>query len=184
MSKQYAPAARAPSIGDEYMTPRWVWQPWHEALRFVLDAAATDLNHLPVCRRWYCSGQAFYRDWAQDVLDAGGGAVWCNPPYSRAGGPLKKWVAKAKEESAKGLIVCMLLPADVSTDWFSMLWDRIDGCWLPGVRGYFADTRIRFIDPRTGQKSKGTPTFGSLIVVLDCQVIYGSNISNACRETS
>jgi len=160
------------SPGDEYVTPRWVWEPWHGVLGFVLDAAASPANKLPPCKLFYTKeDSAFDHNWALDVSAQwwhGSAAAWCNPPYSRTGGPLKKWVEKALEESRRGLVIAMLLPADTSTDWFGLLWDRDKGMWRDGVQGYFTDGRIRFIDPRTGEKTKGSPTFGSLVVVLSC----------------
>jgi len=158
---------KSSSLGDEYITPRWVWEPWHAVLGFVLDAAASTANKLPPCKLFYSKDDsAFGHNWAENVAAIGGGAAWCNPPYSRTGGPLKKWVEKAIEESRRGLVVAMLLPADTSTDWFSLLWDREKGMWRDGVQGYFTDGRIRFIDPRTGEKTKGSPTFGSMVAVF------------------
>ena len=152
------------SIGDEYCTPRWVWEPWHIALGFSLDAAASYGNRLPPCAKHYTKeDSAFNHDWAKD---AGHGAVWCHPPYSRAGGPLVRWVQKGMYESMRGAVVCMLLPSDTSTNWFSLLWDRTGGEWHGGVRGYFTEGKIRFVDPRTRQITKGSPTFGSVVVVL------------------
>jgi len=154
------------ACNDEWVTPTWVWKPWHEVLYFVLDAAATDENHLSVCKAWLTeetSGLDY--DWSQFVKDAGGGSVWCNPPYSKKGGPLVRWVGKALMESQKGVVVCMLLPSDTSTNWFSLLWNRSAGAWNDGVQGYFTDQRIRFIHAETG-KSGGSPKFGSLIAVL------------------
>jgi len=163
---------------DSWQTPEWVWKPWHQVLHFVIDAAASSLNYLKPCKLYYC-GQidpdwgvdaerkfnAFKQDWRGDIEELGGGAVWCNPPYSKAAGPLLKWVEKGLYEAKKGVVVCMLLPADTSTNWFSLLWNRSSGAWKDGVQGYFTDARVRFIHPGTG-KPAGSPEFGSLIVVL------------------
>lgn len=155
------------SPGDEFRTPKWVWQPWDTALGgFTLDAAASAGNS--ICQ-WYLSKanaqrDAFACDWL--ALSDGAGAIWCNPPYARAAGPLFKWVTKALFEAARGATVCMLLPADTSTNWFSLLWDRLNSRWVDGVQGYFLEDRVHFIDPRTNRPTKGSPNFGSLIVVM------------------
>ena len=160
---------------DEWQTPEWVWKPWHQVLHFVIDAAATDENHLPVCKDWFTMERSgLEQDWAKNIERLGGGSVWCNPPYSRKGGPLMRWVRKAQEESLKGVVVCMLLPADTSTNWFSVLWNRTAGAWNDGVQGYFTDQRVKFIHPETG-KSTGSPTFGSLIAVLSKPLVLDSS---------
>lgn len=151
-------------MNDEWRTPEWVWNPWHEVLHFVIDAAATYENRLPFAKTWYATS-GLTEDWRGDIESLGGGSVWLNPPYSKAGGPLLKWVAKALEEAKKGVVVCMLLPADTSTNWFSLLWNRSEGSWKDGVQGYFTDVRVKFIHPETG-KPEGSPKFGSVIVVL------------------
>lgn len=165
---------------DEWITPEWVWKPWHEVLHFVIDAAATAENHLGPCKVWFSKPtltrveeSGLDADWAVHVKHLGGGSVWCNPPYSRKGGPLMLWVKKAISESDKGVVVCMLLPADTSTNWFSLLWSRTAGAWKLGVQGYFTDQRVRFIHPKSG-KSGGSPTFGSLIVVLSKPLVLDS----------
>jgi len=154
---------------DDYLTPRWVWEPWHQGLNLMIDAAAGS-KPLPCCVKFYTKADdAFKQNWAADLAAVSLGAeaaVWCNPPYSRTGGPIIRWVRKALEESAKGIIVVMLLPADTSTDWFSLLWDRVECCWRPSIRGYFIDARVKFLHPQTGLPSRGTPTFGSLLVLF------------------
>ena len=164
------PAGKLRPSTDEYRAPRWVWEPWHEALGFTLDTAASYANKLHPCENWITKeDNALLCGWLERATPPGAaspGAAWCNPPYSRQAGPLHRWVSKALLESRRGLVVCMLLPADTSTDWFTLLWDRVNGCWNPGVRGYFTDCRVRFIHPFTGKKTLGTPTFGSLVVVM------------------
>jgi phage N-6-adenine-methyltransferase len=154
------------SNSDEWRTPKWVWEPWHRVLHFQIDAAATDGNKLEPCRQWYTLQRSgLDADWAEDIEKLGGGSVWLNPPYSRKGGPLLLWVDKAISEANKGVVVCMLLPADVSTDWFTRLWSRNAGAWNSNVQGFFSDQRIKLLHPETG-KAAGSPTFGSLIAVI------------------
>jgi phage N-6-adenine-methyltransferase len=154
--------------GDEFGTPEKVWKPWHEALNFVIDAAASKDNHLPGTIWWdkeMNSLKAPLGFWAQKAKEFGG-AIWLNPPYSRVAGPLELWVAKAMLEAYHGCTICMLLPSDTSTMWFSALWDRSNYRWRPGVMGFFLEGRVRFIHPLTNKPTENSPNFGSLIVVL------------------
>jgi len=154
---------------DEMITPEWVWKIWHDRLNFVLDAAATKRNKIAPAKLWYTKeDDALKQCWTAAAIE-GGGAVWCNPPYSPQAGPLKRWVEKGIAEAQLGAVVCMLLPADTSTQWFSLLYDRVGGGWRDGVHGYFTDHRIRFVDPVTRKPTPGSPNFGSLIVVLSAE---------------
>lgn len=158
---------------DEWETPEWVWRPWHSVLHFVIDAACTAENILPVCEWGYTKEDSgLDADWAAKVLELKGGAVWCNPPYSRKGGPIVKWVEKALAESEKGVVSCLLLPSDTSTNWFSLLWNRAEGRWRDGVHGNFTEQRIKFNHP--GGKKSGSPTFGSLIAVVSKPLVTPS----------
>ena len=76
--------------------------------------------------------------------------VWCNPPYGREIG---KWVEKAYNESLKGAMVVMLLPARTDTKWFH---DYIYGkAEIRFVRG-----RLKFGD------SKNSAPFPSMVVIF------------------
>ena len=156
-------------LGDEYRTPEWVWRPWHNVLNFKIDAACTESNKIDESMiGWTKKDDSLSMpdgEWAKACID-NGGAIWLNPPYSRAAGPLIRWVEKAYKEAKMGATVCMCLPADTSTNWFSMLWDRNAGIWKPHVRGYFVEYRVKFIHPRT-LKPEGSPNFGTLIAVLE-----------------
>lgn len=44
-------------------------------------------------------------------------AVWCNPPFSQKA----EFLEKAIKESKKGLVVCVLLPMDMTTSWWTDL---------------------------------------------------------------
>ena len=152
------------SNSDEWRTPEWIWKSWHSTLCFTIDAAATDENKIDPCKDWYTLARSgLDADWAKSVESQGGGSVWCHPPYSRKGGPISRWVEKAISESEKGVVSCMLLPADTSTDWFSLLWDRTAGSWHSGVQGYFTE-KLKLLHPETG-KAVGSSA-GSLIAVV------------------
>lgn len=52
---------------------------------------------------------AFTHQWARNNW------MWCNPPYSN----IRPWVKKAWEESQQGSYIAMLVPASLSTVWWS-----------------------------------------------------------------
>lgn len=76
--------------------------------------------------------------------------VWCNPPYGREIG---KWVEKAYDESLKGAMVVMLLPARTDTRWFhDYIYNKAE---IRFVRG-----RLKFGD------SKNSAPFPSMVVIF------------------
>ena len=78
------------------------------------------------------------------------GGAFCNPPYGREIG---LWVKKAYEESEKGQLVVMLLPARTDTKWFH---DYILGkAEIRFVRG-----RLKFGD------STNSAPFPSMVVIF------------------
>ena len=80
----------------------------------------------------------------------GGGIVFCNPPYGRE---LPKWVKKCYEESQKGAVVVMLIPARTDTRWFH---DYIYG--KAEIR--FIKGRLKFGD------GKSPAPFPSMVVIF------------------
>lgn len=88
-------------------TPRPLFDALHAEFGFTLDAAASIDNHL--CDRYYTEADDGLRqDWAGD---AGGGAVYVNPPFATAGA----WIAKAAATAAAGTRVVMVLPVRTGT---------------------------------------------------------------------
>lgn len=87
-----------------------------------------------------------------DYLEIGGGyIVFCNPPYGRE---LPKWVKKSYEESKKGALVVMLLPARTDTRWFhDYIYGKADIRFLKG--------RLKFGD------SKNAAPFPSMVVIFN-----------------
>lgn len=86
-----------------------------------------------------------------DLHRIGGHSVFCNPPYGREIG---KWVKKCYEESRKGSLVVMLIPARTDTSYFH---DYI----------YHKAKEIRFIRGRLhfNESKQGAP-FPSMIVIF------------------
>lgn len=149
---------------DEWYTPesfysfvRRLWSPSLDACAAAHSARAPSyygLDHVDPTRR-----NALACDWAED---AGGGNVWCNPPYS-----LKpEFLTKARETAATpgygGSVVC-LVPASTDTQWFRDATEP-EGALL---NVWIIEGRIRF-EAGEGQKATSN-THGSVLIV------YGSD---------
>lgn len=138
---------------DEWRTPEWVWKPYAP---FDLDAAA-DANNTLAPKFITKEMDALTCDWRAICPSPVPTKVWCNPPYSHSAGPLARWVDRFMEGRWFGFHIVALLPADTSTKWFHLLWNRN----RPNIT--FLQRRVRHLDPKTG-KPGGSPKFGSLIV--------------------
>lgn len=94
------------SKSDEWETPQSFFDKLNAEFGFTLDAAACPRN--AKCREFFSQGNdALGQSWKT------GGAVWCNPPYSR--GSQKRFVQKARQESLGGQTVVLLIPARPDT---------------------------------------------------------------------
>ncbi len=141
---------------DNYTTPPEIFGPLNDVFHFKYDIAAAPDNHL--CAKYYTKeDDALSIRWPTD------GTIYCNPPYSKEGGPLIEWIKKALRESMEGATSVLLLPADTSTKWFH---DHVLGS---GVPYKFSRRRIRFILKGVRQ---GSPKFGSLVVVATVSDYY------------
>ena len=121
---------------------------------FDLDAAADALN--AKCARFITEEEnALESAWV-------GTNVWCNPPYKG----LLAWCVKAREELAKNNCksVCMLLPAQTSTQWFH---DHAK----PFGELYFIRGKVQF----GGCKDRAI--MPSVVVVFRQGSIYGGSYS-------
>ena len=136
---------------DDWETPTGLFSELHREFNFTIDVAASDENHkLP---RYYTIKQnGLEQSWA-------GERVFCNPPYSRKrkGNPGQAaWIKKAYEESLKGALVVLLLPARTDTEAFHKY-------ILPHAEIRFLRGRLRFEDK--GQPRDAAP-FPSMVVVF------------------
>lgn len=141
---------------DDWRTPpavvAWAAQRWGP---FGLDAAAgpgASVMGLPSIGPDASESGALGVPW----IPPGGGAVWCNPPYSRSGGGLVAWHQKALQESRRRTVV-MLVPATIDRGWAHR------AAWHADEWVVFR-WRIAFIDPATG-KPAGANVVGSMFVV-------------------
>lgn len=116
------------SNSNEWQTPRNLFDKLDETFGFILDAAATKDNAL--CKSYFTiDDDALQQDWHKYKT------VWCNPPYGRQIG---KFVKKAYEESQKGAVVVLLVPARVDTKWWH------DYCAKGAV--LFVKGRLKFVN--------------------------------------
>ncbi len=94
------------SKSNEWGTDPALFEVINREFGFTLDAAASEEN--AKCDRFYGVAQ----DGLSQCWD---GVVFCNPPY---GSVIGKWVEKGLEESRRGAVVVMLIPARTCTGWW------------------------------------------------------------------
>ena len=147
---------------DEQRTPLSLYNRLDRRFNFELDAACTPENCLNRNHYGFSKADdALSHDWwGYWMMDNGeyASTFFCNPGYSR--GVIDQFVRKSYIESLKGVTVVILLPVDTSTRW----WDycMLASEWIR-IRG-----RVRFND-ENGNPSRGSPKFGSMVVVFDAQ---------------
>jgi len=131
------------SITDDWETPQYLFDELNAEFHFNLDACATEKN--AKCKGYYTKEQ----DGLSQKWDD---RTWCNPPYGKQIG---MWVKKAAEESIKGKLIVMLIPARTDTKWFH---DYIyNKC---GVEVRFLKGRLKF------GASKNSAPFPSMVVIF------------------
>lgn len=126
----------------EWATPMAFFKELDKEFHFTLDPCSTHEN--AKCEKHYTKeDDGLKQDW-------GGQSVFCNPPYGRE---LPKWVKKCYDESKKGSLVVMLIPARTDTRWFHD--------WIYGK------AEIRFIKGRLkfGDSKQSAP-FPSMVVIF------------------
>lgn len=141
---------------DDWGTPQALFDKLNKEFNFTLDACASSYNFK--CEKYYTiEDDGLSKSWA-------GETVFCNPPYSKAGGQAK-WVEKCyKEAKEHNITVVMLLPARTDTKVFH---DYIIG--KAEIR--FIKGRVKFED---GNRCSQSPApFPSMIAVY-----YGNKASD------
>jgi len=121
------------SDSNEWETPKPLFDKLDTEFHFTLDPCATDKNHL--CVKYFTK--------ADDGLSKpwGNHRVFVNPPYGNA---IPKWVKKSYEESLRGALVVMLVPARTETRY----WHE-----------YCMKGEIRFIKGRIGFINRTLPSY-------------------------
>lgn len=135
------------SSSAEWATPLALYQALDAEFHFTLDPCATPQN--AKCERFFTiEDDGLAQNW-------GGARVFCNPPYGRE---ISKWVRKCYEESRKGSLVVMLIPARTDTSYFHD--------WIYGK------AEIRFIRGRLhfNDSKQGAP-FPSMIVIYNKSIM-------------
>lgn len=133
---------------DFWQTPAEIFNAFDLEFGFSLDAAASEHNAL--CARYLTElDDALNCEWESC------GAIWCNPPYS----DIAPWVEKACEQCLhQRQDIVMLLPADISTKWFSAALQTADELRL------ITDGRIQFIPASSAGKRQSNPK-GSVVFI-------------------
>lgn len=126
------------SQSDEWRTPKSVYDALNTEFQFVYDPCPMDDQ---------CLWDSLYLPWKTPAF--------CNPPYS----DIAKWVEKAFQESARGLVV-MLIPSRTDTRWWH---DYV----MHAKEIRFIKGRLKFGDAKTGAP------FPSAVVVFDRRRKHG-----------
>lgn len=130
------------SNSQAWATPWAVLDALKPEFNFTLDAAAC--AHSAKAPKFFTEeDDAFTKDW---YVEAGGGDVWCNPPYGKyRGKSIGDWIMKGWKESWKRMNVVFLLPCNKQDqEWFH---EAVLPCAeIRPVKG-----RIQFVDPLTGK---------------------------------
>lgn len=139
---------------DDWETPADLFATLDREFHFTLDAAARADNRR--CDRWLGPGSplgedALTADWA---AASGGGAVWCNPPYST----ILHWVLRALTQP---IVTVMLIPSRTDTRWFGLVWDFERHQPRPHVSVRFLPGRVKF------RGAQNSAPFPSLLVIFD-----------------
>jgi len=144
---------------QDWATPQAFFDYWDNQIGFTLDAAASHDN--AKCDRYFTEeDDALTRDWD--------GVVWVNPPYGHGIG---KWVKKGYEESQKGSLVVMLIPARTETQWWHSYVMRAAEIILIRGRMRFGDSTINAPFPSClvifEPHYSGDPQFSTMDRILD-----------------
>lgn len=174
---------------DNWQTPKWLFNSLQNFfnVKYAVDLCATENDTL--CKA-FCSNIEEFSE--NDLLGHLGGDtntfspylfyhnfLWnknlsslhafCNPPYSDLNKILPCVLHAAKSFKSTTLI----LPVSTSSKWFSLIWDRDKSKPRKGFKLWFwpmasvtngkASSRIRFINPDTGEEGK-SPRNDTIIV--------------------
>lgn len=128
-----------------WCTPQDFFDKLNEEFCFTLDAAATDKT--AKCPLYFTpETDGLKSSWKV----AGGGTVFCNPPYGREIG---KWVQKAYEEAQAGTPIVLLMRGDDVKALQTALIERNYHCGTNGADGTYG--RLTAYAVRCFQASKG-----------------------------
>ena len=156
--------------GDEWETPKWLFDKLNSDFVFDIDAAATQENALAP-GYFTKEDDALKQDWFIDYGEDGiVKTVFLNPPYSK----IAAFMKKAYEESLKGALVVCLIPCRTDTRYWHDYVMKASEIRL--IKG-----RLKFINKtlpsyrEDGNFKTSSATFPSCVVVFDNRKInHGS----------
>lgn len=126
-----------------WATPQDFFDKLNTEFHFTLDPCALPEN--AKCEKYFTpEDDGLLQDWS-------GYNVFCNPPYGKE---ISKWVKKCYEESLKGTLIVLLIPARTDTSYFH--------------KYIYHKSEIRFIKGRLkfGNATTGAP-FPSMVVIYN-----------------
>lgn len=95
-------------------TPVDIWESLSNEFNFTLDACASDENHL-LPKYYTKDNSCLTKDWTGEI-------VYCHPMFDMHIGD---FVEKCSQESEKGVLSVMLIPASTHTRYFhKFIWDK------------------------------------------------------------
>lgn len=180
MSKHRNESTTPESEKDLSQTPRALIDLLEKqfSVEFVLDVAANKDNRKAP---FYIDKDmdALNCDWKDAVYKLDTAAIWCNPPFGTGPNPIKaKFLRKAIEESKKGCIVFVLIPAS-GAKWHQELVEQATTVLIPSHRIEFlrADG-TRFLN------KEGKPQGAD----FDCEICiftpFGNSANRVILDTS
>lgn len=140
---------------DDYYTPAWVFEAL--GLEFDTDPAQPigGCPWIPVKRYYTILDDGLSQDWQ--------GLVWCNPPYSKPGVWVEKFI-----KHGNGIMLVNVAKAK----WFNKLWDAADGiAMLP--------SNMKFVTPSGVEMGIFMPT--GLFAMGETSVKALSNLQSRVR---
>lgn len=136
------------SEDQRWATPQWLFNRFDEVFDFKLDPCC--VPETAKCKTFFTPVEnGLNQNWASV------GNAFVNPPFSRE---LPLWIRKSYEESLKGIIVALLIPARTDTK----AWHEF--CFKGKI--LFIKGRITFEDQRKNVKKHNNPAFFPSALVI------------------
>ena len=156
------------SAASDWGTPQWLFDALDEVFHFDLDAAADLNNHKHehfLGAMEYGFIDALETDWCQKFGWGYAKNIWINPPYGRMAA---RFVAKARDESRKGLVVVCLIASRTGSRWLYREIKKLSH-GRGEISAYTAlPGRLHFVRP---DGTTGPAPFDSAIVVFSVRPI-------------
>ena len=83
----------------------------------ALDPCSNPWSKVKARRAYDEEEDGFFRDWVEEIREAGGGLAYVNPPYGP--GLLLPWAIKITTEARRGAEIISLVPGSHDTQWFN-----------------------------------------------------------------